>query len=350
MEIEQHIWGMTPESEAVIRYTMRSADGAEVRLSNLGAAVAGARMPDRAGRMAEVVLGYRNPLDYQGDAASMGKTVGRVANRIGYGRMTVEGREYRLEVNSGGNHLHGGTRGFGNRLWESRVETNRVVMSLRSDAGDQGYPGELAVEAIFDFDDEHTFEITYLARSDSTTPVVLTNHLYFNLAGEASGSVLDHELHMHASRVLEMDERQLPTGRTLDTAGTPMDFTASRRLGDGIDADFNRLRDFGGYDHFFPLDNWRPGVLQQAALLCEPRSGRCVEVLTSQPGLMLYTGNRLAVGCPETLSGGRYADYGGVALECQNYPDAINRPEFPSPLLAPDELYCQKTVYRFGLC
>jgi galactose mutarotase and related enzymes len=329
---------------------MRSSDGAEVRLSNLGAAVVGARMPDREGRTDEVVLGYRHPLDYLGDAASMGKTVGRVANRIGYGRMTVEGRAYRLEVNSGVNHLHGGTKGFGNRLWESRVETNRVVMSLLSEADDQGYPGELAAEAIFDFDDDHTLEITYLARTDRTTPVNLTSHIYFNLAGEGSGSVLDHELRLRASRVLEMDEQQLPTGRMLEVAGTPADFTAFRRLGDGIDATFDRIRDFGGYDHPFPIDGWRPNILAEAAELRELRSGRRVEVLTSQPGVMLYTGNRLAGGCPETLSGGRYANHAGVALECQNYPDAVNRPEFPSPLLEPGELYCQKIVYRFGTC
>lgn len=350
MEIEQHLWGLTPDGEAVVLYTMRSSDGAEVRLSNLGAAVVGARMPDREGRTDEVVLGYRHPLDYLGDAASMGKTVGRVANRIGYGRMTVEGKEYRLEVNSGVNHLHGGTKGFGNRLWESRVETNRVVMSLLSEADDQGYPGELAAEAIFDFDDDHTLEITYLARTGCTTPVNLTSHIYFNLAGEGSGSVLDHELRLRASRVLEMDEQQLPTGRMLDVAGTPADFTVFRRLGDGIDATFDRIRDFGGYDHPFPIDGWRPNILTEAAELRELRSGRRVEVLTSQPGVMLYTGNRLAGGCPETLSGGRYANHAGVALECQNYPDAVNRPEFPSPLLEPGELYCQKIVYRFGTC
>ena len=350
MEIEQHLWGLTPDGEAVVLYTMRSSDGAEVRLSNLGAAVVGARMPDREGRTDEVVLGYRHPLDYLGDAASMGKTVGRVANRIGYGRMTVEGKEYRLEVNSGVNHLHGGTKGFGNRLWESRVETNRVVMSLLSEADDQGYPGELAAEAIFDFDDDHTLEITYLARTGCTTPVNLTSHIYFNLAGEGSGSVLDHELRLRASRVLEMDEQQLPTGRMLDVAGTPADFTVFRRLGDGIDATFDRIRDFGGYDHPFPIDGWQPNILAEAAELRELRSGRRVEVLTSHPGVMLYTGNRLAGGCPETLSGGRYANHAGVALECQNYPDAVNRPEFPSPLLEPGELYCQKIVYRFGTC
>lgn len=350
MEIEQHIWGLTPEGEAIVLYTLRSADGAEVRLSNLGASIVGAQMPDRTGRMDEVVLGYRNPLDYMGDAAWMGKTLGRVAGPIGYGRMSVAGQEHRLEINSGVSHLHGGCKGFGNRLWESRVETNRVVMSLLSPEGDAGYPGELAVEAIFDFDDHHALEITYLARTDRTTPVNLTNNLYLNLAGDGSGTIRDHELHLHAGRVLELDEWQLPTGRMCDVAGTPLDFTSFRPLGEGIDAPFGRIRDFGGYDHPFPIDGWRSGILTEAATLREPRSGRCVEVLTSQPGVVLDTGNHLSGGCPENRFGGRYADHAGVALECRNFPDAVNRPEFPSPLLAPDELYCQKTVYRFGIC
>ena len=348
MEIEQHLWGLTPDGEAVVLYTMRSSDGAEVRLSNLGAAVVGARMPDREGRTDEVVLGYRHPLDYLGDAASMGKTVGRVANRIGYGRMTVEGREYRLEVNSGVNHLHGGTKGFGNRLWESRVETNRVVMSLLSEADDQGYPGELAAEAIFDFDDDHTLEITYLARTDRTTPVNLTSHIYFNLAGEGSGSVLDHELRLNSSKILEMNERQIPTGKLLDAAGTPQDFREFRSFRPGISSEFNHIRDFKGYDHPFVVDGWKPNILGEVGTLREPRSGRSVTVLSSQPSVMIYTGNWLAGGCPETKSGGRYADYDGVAMECQNYPDAVNHPDFPSPLLRPGELYCQKIVFRFG--
>lgn len=229
------------------------------------------------------------------------------------------------------------------------METNRVVMSLLSEDGDQGYPGTLAVEAVFDFDDDNSLEITYLARTDRTTVVNLTNHVYFNLSGEASGDVLDHELRLNASQVLEMDERQIPTGRRLDVAGTPQDFRTFRAFRPGIGADFNRIRDFRGYDHPFPLDGWRPGILGEAATLRDPHSGRTVTVLTSQPSVMVYTGNWLAGGCPETKSGGRYRDHAGVALECQNLPDAVNRPEFPSPLLHPGELYCQKTVYRFGI-
>ncbi len=209
---------MTPEGEAIIRYTLRNDSGAEVQLTNYGAAIVSVKMPDREGRMADVVLGYKHPEGYFFDGAASGKSVGRCANRIAFGQMTVEGKEYRLEVNNSVNHLHGGTKNFANRIWESRVETNRVVMSLVSEDGDQGYHGELCVEAVFDFDDDNALEITYLARTDKTTVVNLTNHVYFNLAGEGSGSVLDHELRLTSSKILEMTERQIPTGKLLDAA------------------------------------------------------------------------------------------------------------------------------------
>ena len=348
VQIEQHVWGMTPEGEAIILYTMRNDKGAEVKITNFGAAIVSVTMPDREGRMADVVLGYKHPEGYFFDGAASGKSVGRCANRIAFGRMTVEGKEYALEVNNGPNHLHGGTKNFANRIWESRVETNRVVMSLLSEDGDQNYPGELNVEAVFDFDDENALEITYLARTDKTTVVNLTNHVYFNLAGEGSGSVLDHQLRLNSTQVLEMNDKQLPTGRLLDAAGTPQDFREFRPFRPGIDSEFNHIRDFKGYDHPFVIDGWKPNILGEVGCLREQTSGRCVTVLSSQPSVMIYTGNWLAGGCPETKSGGRYNDYDGVAIECQNYPDAVNHPEFPSPLLRPGETYCQKIVFRFG--
>ena len=344
--IEQHVWGLTPEGEAIIRYTMRNDAGAEVQLSNYGATILAAIVPDREGRMADVVLGYCDPEGYFGDAPAMGKSVGRCANRNADGRMTFEGTDYRLEINNGRNHLHGGTKNFANRVWESRVETNRVVMSLLSEDGDQNYPGELNVEAVFDFDDENQLEITYLARTDRTTVVNLTNHVYFNLDGESSGSVLDHELRLDCSRVLEVNEFQIPTGRWLDAAGTAQDFRTFRPLRDGIDDPFNRIRDFKGYDHPFPADGWRPNILGEIGALRSRKSGRLVRVLTSQPGVMIYTGNWLA-GSAVSKSGRPYEDHDGVAIECQNHPDAIHHPAFPSPLLHPGELYCQKIVYRF---
>lgn len=349
MEIEQHIWGMTSEGEAVVCYTMRNASGAEVRLSTYGAAIVSIIVPDREGRMDDVALGYKSYDGYFNDSTALGRSLGRCAGGIAEGRMEIEGEVYRLETNNGRNHFDGGTRGFADRLWEGRVETNRVVMSLLSADGDQGYPGTLAVEAVFDFGDDDALEITYLARTDRTTVVNLTNHLCLNLSGEGRGDILSHELRLNASHASELDAWQLPTGRMTEVAGTPLDFRTFRILGDGISSEFNHIRDFGGYDHPFPIDGWRPNILAEAAELRDPQSGRCVTVLTSQPCVVVSTGNRLAA-CPAAKSGGRYANHAGIALACRNHSDAVNRPGFPSPLLREGELYCQKTVYRFGIC
>ncbi len=347
--IEQQVWGATPEGEGIIRYTMRNKQGAEVVLSNYGATILSIIVPDREGNLADVALGYGAAEDYFGDGPAMGKSVGRFANRIAEGRLEIEGKMYRLEINNGRNHLHGGTKNFANRVWESRVETNRVVMDLLSEEGDQNYPGEVAVEAIFDFDDENQLEITYLAKTDRTTVVNLTNHVYFNLDGEGAGTIFDHELQLNCSRVLAMNDFQIPTGEWLDVAGTPQDFRTFRRLGEGIDSNFNHIRDFKGYDHPFPIDGWQHNILGEVGALRSQRSGRIVKVLSSQPSVMIYTGNWLE-GSPRSKSGKEYVDYAGVAIECQNYPDAPNQPSFPSALLHPGELYCQKIVYRFETC
>ena len=345
----QHIWGSTPEGEGVIMYTMRNSRGSEVQLCNIGAAIVGVKFADRDGNIDDVALGYREPESYIGDGAASGKSVGRVAGRIARGHMVIEGVEYRLEVNNGPNHLHGGSKGFANRYWEGRVETNRVVFSYVAEDMEQGYPGELIVEAIYDFDDEDNLEITYVAKSNKTTVVNLTNHLYWNLHGEASGkSILDHELKLNSSQVLEMDTVQIPTGKLLDVKGTALDFTEWRRFGDEIDSEFNNIRTFRGYDHCFAVDGYKKNILKEVGELRCEATGRRVTILSSSPAAVLYTGNWLAGGCPVTQSGGRYDDYAGVAIECQAYSDAVNHPEFPSIELQAGELYCNKIVFKLG--
>ena len=350
MEILQHIWGATPEGEAIVIYTIRNANGCEVQLCNIGASIVSVKSPDRDGKIDDIVLGYKEPMSYFGDGAASGKSVGRVANRIAKGKMTIEGVEYNLEINNGTNHLHGGSKGFANQLWESRVETNRVVFSRTSEDGEQNYPGELYVEAGYYFSDDNELEITYMARTNKTTVVNLTNHVYWNLAGEGSGKdILDHELRLNCSRVLEMDPTQIPTGEYLDVKGTPQDFTSWRKFGDEILSEFNHMKDFKGYDHFFVLDNWKPNILAEVGELRCAATGRKVEILSSQAGAMVYTGNWLEGGCPVTKSGGRYQDYSGVAIECQNYPNAVNEPRFPSVELKAGDTYCQKIVFKLGL-
>lgn len=349
MSIEQHVWGMTPEGEAVLLYTLKNDNGVEVQLTNLGATMVAVKCPDREGRVDDVILGYKDFESYWCDPACSGKTVGRVANRIADGRMTVDGTDYNLETNNGPNHLHGGSHGFATKLWEARVETNRVVFSLTSEDGDAGYPGTLHIETAYDLDEENNIAITYIAKTDRLTPVNITNHTYWNLSGEASGDILSHEMHLNCSKVLEMNAVQIPTGKLLDVRGTAMDFVSGfRRIGDGIASEFNHIADFHGYDHFFVLDGWKKNILSEVGTLRDPKSGRCVTVLSSQAGAMVYTGNWLAGGCPVTKSGGRYCNYAGVAVECQNYPDAVNHADFPSILLSPEETYCQKIVFRTG--
>ena len=320
-----------------------------MQLTNIGAAIVSVKYADRNGNIDDVVLGYKDPMSYFGDGAASGKSVGRVANRIAGGKMTIEGVEYRLEVNNGPNHLHGGSKGFANRYWEGRVETNRVVFSYISEDMEQGYPGELVVEAVYDFDDEDNLEITYLAKSSKNTVVNLTNHLYWNLHGEGSDkTILDHELKLNCSKVLEMDTVQIPTGVLLDVEGTALDFTKGRVFGDEIDSEFNNIRTFRGYDHCFAVDGWQKNILGEVGELRCEATGRKVTILSSQPAAVLYTGNWLAGGCPLTKSDKYYQDYAGVAIECQAFSDAVNHENFPSIYLAADELYCQKIVFKLG--
>ncbi len=349
MEILQHIWGSTPEGEGIILYTMRNERGSEVQLCNIGASIVGVKFADRNGNIDDVALGYKDPLSYIGDGAASGKSVGRVAGRIARGQMTIDGVEYRLEVNNGPNHLHGGSKGFANRYWEGRVETNRVVFSYVSEDMEQGYPGELVVEAIYDFDDEDNLEITYLAKSSKNTVCNLTNHLYWNLHGEGSGkTILDHELKLNSSEVLEMDTVQIPTGKLLAVKGTALDFTEGRKFGDEIDSEFNNIRTFRGYDHCFKVDGWQKNILGEVGELRCEATGRKVTVLSSQPAAVLYTGNWLAGGCPKTKSDKYYDDYAGVAIECQAFSDAVHHPNFPTIELHAGELYCNKIVFKLG--
>lgn len=348
MEIEQKIWSYTDKGDAVILYTMRSEDGSYVEISNFGAAVCSIVVPDRDGRMCDVVLGYQKPEAYVFDAPAMGKSVGRFANRIANGIFILDNVEYRLAQNNGSNHLHGGIEGFANRMWESRVETNRVVMTLDSPDGDQGYPGALSVEAIFDWSDDNMLEITYSAKSFSPTIVNLTNHTYFNLSGHSSGSVLDHSLQLNCSKWLDTDNTQIPTGELVDAVGTPMDFTHDKKIGTDINADFNALKIANGYDHCWVVDGWKRDSLHHVGTLYESSCGRIMDIISSQPGVQIYTGNYLQ-GCPIGKNGYIYSNKDGVAIECQGFPDAPNKPQFPSCRLDTDDIYSQTIIYKFSV-
>ncbi len=327
--------------------TIVNASGASVTLSTLGAGIVSVNVPDREGRMADVVLGYADPADYMADGPCAGKIPGRYANRIAKGRFSVGGREYQLAINNGPNALHGGPTGFQNRLWTvEKVEGDTVEFSYTSSDGEEGYPGQLKVTATYRWNDANELSLDLRAVTDAETVVNLTNHAYFNLGGHDSGSVLAHELWLGASRYLPTDDTLIPLGELSPVGGTPMDFTVAKPLGRDIKADFPALNYGKGYDNCFVIDG-ADGTLRDVARLTDPVSGRTLTVATTQPGVQVYTGNWLA-GSPANKAGRSYHDYDGVAIECQNFPDAPNRPGFPPAVLRPGEEYHQTIVFRFG--
>lgn len=327
--------------------TITNASGASVTLSTIGAGIVSVNVPDREGRMADVVLGYADPADYMADGPCAGKIPGRFANRIAKGRFTVGGREYQLAINNGPNALHGGPTGFQNRMWTvDKAEGDTVVLTYVSADGEEGYPGELKVTATYRWTDANELSLDLRAVTDSDTVINLTNHTYFNLSGHDSGSVLDHELWLAASRYLPTDDTLIPTGELADVTGTPMDFTSAKPLGRDIKADFPALNYGKGYDNCFVIDG-ADGTLRDVARLTDHVSGRTMTVATTQPGVQVYTGNWLA-GSPINKSGRSYNDYEGVAIECQALPDAPNKPQFPSAGLRPGEEYHHIIVFRFN--
>ena len=330
-------------------FSIVNTDGSEVILSNLGAGIVSVVVPDKIGNMADVVLGYHNPEDYDADGPCMGKVPGRFANRIAKGRFTLGGKSYELAINNGPNHLHGGpgAQCFANRIWKAREIRDGVIFLLDSPDGDAGYPGNLHVEARYTWSDDHKLTLHLSAVSDAETIVNLTNHAYFNLKGEDAGDVTEHELKLFASRYLQTDENLIPLpGAPAPVKGTPMDFTTAKPIGRDLKADFPALNYGKGYDNCFVVDDWQKGLVQPVARLTEPTTGRRLTVSTDAPGIQVYTGNWLA-GCPQSKSGKSYNDYDGVALECQYFPDSPNRPDFPFETLKPGEVFENTIVFAF---
>lgn len=332
----------------ITHYTLTNSKGACVTLSTLGAAIVSIIVPDKNGKLDNVVLGYKDPASWMSDGPCAGKVPGRYANRIALGKFTLDGEEYSLAINNGPNALHGGPTGFQNRIWNSSVDDDGdIVFSYCSRDGEEGYPGNLIVYAIYHWDDDNTLTLLLNAVTDKATVINLTNHVYFNLDGESSGTVLDHELRIAASHYLATDDTQIPTGEIAPVAGTPMDFMEFKTIGRDINADFHPLKVGKGYDHCWVLDSESDDDdLKEAAWLKGSRSGRRLIVSTSQPGIQVYTGNWLE-GCPESISGNAYHDYDGVALECQNFPDAPNHSDFPLCVLRPGEIYEEVIKFEF---
>lgn len=327
----------SPKGEITL-FTITNAKGAKVTLSSLGAGIVRVELPEPDGSLTNVVIGYADPADYIADGPCAGKVPGRYANRIAKGHLVVDGKTYQLAINNGPNALHGGPEGFQNQIWNAKVEGDAVVFTLHSPDGDENYPGNLTATARYTWSNDNKLTLDLYAETDAPTVVNLTNHTYWNLDGENSGSVLDHTMWLGCSRYLPTDDTLIPTGEIAPVAGTPMDFTSPKVLARDIKTDFPALNYGKGYDNCWVVDDYTPGTMRHVATLVAPRSGRVLEVSTSQPAAQVYTGNWLA-GSPKNPEGRSYNDYDGVAIECQDMPDAPNHPNFPSTLLMPGQKY-----------
>lgn len=329
-------------------FTLSNECGMTLELSNLGAGIISCVVPDSAGTLADVALGYANPLDYLHDGPCMGKTPGRYANRIARGRFSIDGAEYYLRVNNGPNALHGGPDGFQNRIWQVEILPNGVRFSYVSGDFEELYPGRLTVSVEYTIEEKRNrINIDYRAFTTAPTVVNLTNHTYWNLRGENAGSVLSHLLSMKCRNYLPTDDTLIPTGSIDPVKDTPMDFTSPKEIGKDIEHDFPALRFAKGYDSSWVVDDWTPGKFtENVVTLHDPVSGRTLEIGSTQPAAHIYTGNWLS-GSPLSKSGRSYADYDGVAIEMQGFPDAPNHPGFPSQLLRPNEEYHHIITFTF---
>jgi aldose 1-epimerase len=347
--LKQESFGKTREGQAVEIYTLTNANGVEARITTYGGIIVSLKVPDRNGKLEDVVLGFDNLEGYLKGHPYFGAIIGRYGNRIGKGRFTLNGTEYKLAVNNGENTLHGGMKGFDKVVWKARPVTiaNGVglEMTYLSPDGEEGYPGNLSVKVIYALTNTNDLRISYSATTDKDTVVNLTSHSYFNLAGQGNGDILGHRLMVNASRMTPVDSGLIPTGELRAVKGTPFDFTTLTAIGARIDANDEQMKLGGGYDHNFVV-NGRAGVLRLAAKVVEPGSGRVMEVFTTEPGMQFYTGNFL----DGTVQGkGKvYNKRFGFCLETQHYPDSPNKPSFPTTVLKKTGRYQTTTVYRFS--
>jgi aldose 1-epimerase len=347
--VSKSAFGKTPGGEPVDLYVLTNARGMEVRAITFGGIITGIRVPDRAGNVADVALGFGELEPYLKNPPYFGAIVGRYGNRIAKGRFTLDGRSYTLAVNNAPNHLHGGVKGFDKVVWKAepftRADAVGVVFSHTSPDGDEGYPGTLTMKVTYTLSNAaNELAFDYEATTDKATPVNLTQHTYFNLAGEGNGDILGHVLTIHASRMTPVDQSLIPTG-IAPVDGTPFDFRMPTAIGARIRATDQQIRYGNGYDHNFVLDRSGAGLVL-AAHVEEPTSGRVLEVSTTEPGMQFYTGNFLD-GTLKGKSGRPYTQRSGFALETQHYPDSPNHPDFPSTILKPGATYRSKTVFAF---
>lgn len=344
-------FGTTPDGRDAWVYTLRNSSGMEARITNFGGVVLSLLVPDRDGRFTDVVLGYDSLPPYAVNKPYFGALIGRYANRIGKGRFSLEGVDYTLAINNGANHLHGGVTGFDKVLWEAKddesIPGRTLVLAYGSRHMEEGYPGNLAVKVTYTLTDSNELKIESRATTDRPTVVNLTQHSYFNLAGQGEGDILAHDLMIAADRFTPTDSGLIPTGELRPVGGTPMDFTSPVAIGARIKEPYDQLALAGGYDHNWVL-NKPSREYALAASVYEKTTGRVLEVLTTEPGLQFYCGNFLDG--TEVGKGGKvYHHRYGFCLETQHFPDSPNKPGFPPTTLRPGEEYYTVTTYRFSV-
>ena len=342
--VEKVPYGKMPDGRPVDIFTLTNANGMRVKLTNYGAITVSVEAPDRAGKLADVTLGYDTLDGWFTSKSYFGATVGRYANRIAKGKFSLDGQTYTLATNNGENALHGGLKGFDKVLWNAETvqlpNAVGVKFTYTSKDGEEGYPGNLAVTALYMLTNDNEFKVEFTATTDKTTVVNLAHHSYWNLGGAAAGDILGHDLLLEADQYTPVDAGLIPTGELKAVAGTPMDFTKPTAIGARI------AQVEGGYDHNFVLRN-QTGKVALAARVSDPKSGRIMEILTDQPGIQFYSGNFLD-GTVTGKGGVVYKKHQGFCLETQHYPDSPNRPNFPPVVLRPGETYKHVMIHKFS--
>ena len=343
MSVNKDVFGKLDDGTEIDLYTLENSQKVTVKIINYGATVVALETADREGKLSDITLGHNNLTGYLTSSPYFGCIVGRYGNRIAQGKFTLDGKEYTLAKNDGENHLHGGIRGFDKVVWGAKPFSGEkglgVVFSYLSKEGEEGYPGNLKCTVIYTLTEENELIIEYRAETDKATPVNLTHHGYFNLAGQGEGDILSHELMINADKYTPVDQGLIPTGELRSVLNTPMDFLKPTAIGARIE------KVEGGYDHNFVL-NKEQEEFSLAARVYDPSSGRVMEIYTTEPGIQFYSGNFL----DGSITGKRnkiYKKHYGFCLETQHFPDSPNKPHFPSTILRPGEKYASKTVYKF---
>lgn len=347
MAVEKSVFGKGLNGEEIMLYTIKNSKGMQACVTNLGAVLVRLIVPDSQGNGADVVLGFERAEDYFGNPSFFGAVIGPSANRIGGAAFSLDGADYALDVNDGPNNLHSHKeKGYHKKLWSAQVSQNSVTFSLEDADGNMGFPGRKKVQVTYSLDEDNALTLHYHGSSDKRTILNLTNHTYFNLDGHDSGSIEAHTLWLNASRYTPVVQGSIPTGEIAAVAGTPMDFTEEKTVGQDINADFEQLKLTGGFDHNWVLDGW-DGTLRLFAVVKGPKSGRVMKAYTTLPGVQFYAGN--FIDPQRGKEGASYGKRSGLCLETQYFPDSVHHPQFPSCIFGGEngQDYDSVTVYRF---